>query len=103
MLRCTQNICVSLQAFKDLNFAAQAFAGRMARGRRRPGSPPIPRKQKRRGGQHRRGALRRGESNYSAAATASAFSTLAAQNLNSGIFPNGSSAGFVSRLAAASE
>src|SRR3977135_2215689 len=40
---------------------------------------------------------------YSAASlTTSARSTFAAQNLNSGIFPNGSSAGLVSRLAAAS-
>src|SRR5712675_1119167 len=40
---------------------------------------------------------------YSAASlTTSARATFAAQNLNSGIFPNGSSAGLVSRLAAAS-
>ena len=40
---------------------------------------------------------------YSAASRcASAGSTLAAQNLNSGIFPNGSSFGLVSRFAAAS-
>jgi transposase len=39
---------------------------------------------------------------YSAAWRASARSTRAAQYLNSGIFPNGSSAGLVRRLAAAS-
>ncbi len=40
---------------------------------------------------------------YSAASlTGSTRSTLAAQNLNSGIFPNGSSFGLVSRFAAAS-
>src|SRR5215813_1053156 len=41
---------------------------------------------------------------YSAATrvASSTFSTLAAQYLNSGIFPNGSSAGLVSRFAAAS-
>jgi hypothetical protein len=38
---------------------------------------------------------------YSAATFCRAV-TLAAQNLNSGIFPNGSSAGLVSRLTAAS-
>src|SRR5690606_26271287 len=44
-----------------------------------------------------------GELAYSAA-TAASFtgSTRAAQNLNSGILPNGSSCGFVSRFAAAS-
>lgn len=45
----------------------------------------------------------RPDGRYSAASrTGSAFSTLAAQYLNSGIFPNGSSAGLVSRFAAAS-
>jgi len=39
---------------------------------------------------------------YSAASRISARSALAAQNLNSGILPNGSSAGLVSRFAAAS-
>src|SRR5882724_5956558 len=39
---------------------------------------------------------------HSAAALISAGSALTAQNLNSGIFPNGSSAGLVSRFAAAS-
>jgi hypothetical protein len=39
---------------------------------------------------------------YSAAARASMRSTRAAQYLNSGIFPNGSSAGLVSKFAAAS-
>src|SRR5689334_21377150 len=43
----------------------------------------------------------RAEGDYSAATrvASSTFSTLAAQYLNSGIFPNGSSAGLVSRLA----
>jgi len=41
---------------------------------------------------------------YSAAAAViGAGSTLAAQNLNSGILPNGSSCGLVSTLAAAAE
>ena len=44
----------------------------------------------------------RDRSGYSAALRISAGSALAAQNLNSGILPNGSSAGLVSRLAAAS-
>src|SRR4051812_18117443 len=45
----------------------------------------------------------RSPAGHSAASlTTSARSTFAAQNLNSGIFPNGSSAGLVSRLAAAS-
>ena len=39
---------------------------------------------------------------YSAADCSSTFSARTAQNLNSGILPNGSSAGLVSRLAAAS-
>src|SRR6516165_3148346 len=39
---------------------------------------------------------------YSAAAFAAARVTFTAQNLNSGIFPNGSSAGLVRRFAAAS-
>jgi hypothetical protein len=39
---------------------------------------------------------------YSAAVRTSARPARTAQNLNSGIFPNGSSAGLVSRLAAAS-
>src|SRR5438094_100931 len=39
---------------------------------------------------------------YSAAALTSARSARTAQNLNSGILPNGSSAGLVNRLAAAS-
>ena len=42
------------------------------------------------------------EEPYSAALRNSAFSTRTAQNLNSGILPNGSSAGLVRRLAAAS-
>src|SRR6185312_1413415 len=46
----------------------------------------------------------RGRSAYSAACICgSAFSTRAAQNLNSGILPNGSSAGLVSLFAAASK
>jgi len=43
-----------------------------------------------------------GNAPYSAATRASTRSTRAAQYLNSGIFPNGSSAGLVRRLAAAS-
>jgi hypothetical protein len=39
---------------------------------------------------------------YSAALRSWAFPARTAQNLNSGILPNGSSAGFVSRFAAAS-
>ena len=39
---------------------------------------------------------------YSAAVRSSTFSARTAQNLNSGILPNGSSAGLVSRFAAAS-
>jgi hypothetical protein len=39
---------------------------------------------------------------YSAAVRISARSARTAQNLNSGIFPNGSSAGLVNRFAAAS-
>src|SRR6266702_367804 len=39
---------------------------------------------------------------YSAAVRSSAFSARTAQNLNSGILPNGSSAGLVKRFAAAS-
>ncbi len=39
---------------------------------------------------------------YSAASVTFSGSTRAAQNLNSGILPNGSSTGLVSRLAAAS-
>ncbi len=39
---------------------------------------------------------------YSAAVRISAFSARTAQNLNSGILPNGSSAGLVRRFAAAS-
>jgi hypothetical protein len=42
------------------------------------------------------------EATYSAALRTSARSARTAQNLNSGIFPNGSSAGLVNRLAAAS-
>jgi hypothetical protein len=48
----------------------------------------------------RSGSTDRGR--YSAAVRISAFSARTAQNLNSGILPNGSSAGLVSRLAAAS-
>ena len=43
-----------------------------------------------------------GDVPYSAASVTFSGSTRAAQNLNSGILPNGSSTGLVSRLAAAS-
>jgi hypothetical protein len=49
----------------------------------------------------RRGAAHAAEL-YSAASRISARSALAAQNLNSGILPNGSSAGLVNKFAAAS-